>query len=231
MPKKRYSNKTARKPKAIPSFDYESEEFLAKVDALAFEGFFNTEIADDLNISRYELEMAISQSEILRNTLKNARERARAQGADRPSVAMFRRVWATCDGKRSKLMKKFGIGWTKFQQWLREEPAFVDIMAERDLEFLEQADIAGRILSLGGIKDKDQFPGWSRHPDPWMMRFYMNTLGKRYGYGENPIIEDIEDDTEVVGNVEQGINVADWIKLEMTQKKNKDEAEKGGGAE
>ena len=60
MPKKRISSKTPRKPKATPSFDYESEEFLSQVDALAFEGFYNTEIADELNISRYELEMAIS---------------------------------------------------------------------------------------------------------------------------------------------------------------------------
>jgi len=37
MPKKRISSKTPRKPKATPSFDYESEEFLSQVDALAFE--------------------------------------------------------------------------------------------------------------------------------------------------------------------------------------------------
>lgn len=203
---------------------------MSRVEEMAYDGFFDTEIADELKVSRSEFSKAKTKSAKLRKTLESARARAQEDGAERPSIAMFRKVWATCDGKRSKLMKKFGIGWTKFQQWLREEPAFVDIMAERDLEFLEQADIAGRILSLGGIKDKDQFPGWSRHPDPWMMRFYMNTLGKRYGYGENPVIEDIEDDTDVVGNVEQGINVADWIKLEMTQKKNKGE-EKGGGAE
>lgn len=229
MPKKRISAKRATNP--ISSFDFEDVDFLTQVDRLAFEGFYDVEIADKLNISRWQFDEAKRRSKKLTSTLENARERARAKGADIPSPALFAEVWKTCDGKRSKLMKKFGIGWTKFQQWCREEPAFIDIMAERDLEFLEQADIAGRILSLGGIKDKDQFPGWSRHPDPWMMRFYMNTLGKRYGYGENPVIEDIEDDTEVVGNVEQGINVADWIKLEMTQKKNKDEAEKGGNAE
>lgn len=221
MPKKRISNKTPRKPKAVPSFDYESAEFLARVEALAFEGFYNTEIADELQISRYELEMAISQSDILRNTLADARERARKSGAEMPSPAMFAKVWKECGGQRSKLMKAFNIGWTKFQSWLAQEPMFVDIMAERDLEFLEQADIAGRILSIGAVKNKDKFPGWSRYPDTWMMRFYMNTLGKRYGYGENPVIPEA-DDSALPEHVEQGIDIESWIKQELTQKRNQD---------
>lgn len=229
MPKKHISNRTPRKPSPASSFDFEDAEFLQHVEDLAYEGFFDVEIADELQISRSDFRKAKMKSAKLRNTIENARERAREQGAERPSVAMFKKVWATCDGKRSKLMKKFGIGWITFQKWLKAEPAFEDVMAERDLEFLEQVDIAGRILSLGGIKDKDQFPGWSRHPDPWMMRFYMNTIGKRYGYGENPVIPDVEDDTDVVGNVEKGIDVADWIKLEMTQKKQ--DKEKGEAKE
>lgn len=54
-----------------------------------------------------------------------------------PSPAMFAKVWAECKGKRTVLMKKFGIGWTKLQSWIAQEPMFADIMAECDLEFLE----------------------------------------------------------------------------------------------
>lgn len=103
--------------------------------ALAFEGFYNTEIADELQISRYELEMAISQCEKLRNTLESARARARESGAEMPSPALFAKVWSECKGRRTLLMKKFGIGWTKLQSWIAQEPLFADIMAERDLEF------------------------------------------------------------------------------------------------
>ena len=216
MPKKRISSKTPRKPKATPSFDYESEEFLSQVDALAFEGFYNTEIADELNISRYELEMAISQCEKLRNTIASARERARARGAEMPSPAMFAKVWAKCKGKRTQLMKEFGIGWTKLQSWLAQEPIFVDIMAERDLEFLEQIDTASRILALGG--GKDEFKGWSRYPDSWMIRYHLNTLGRRYGYGENPIQPEVADDT-IPKDIEQGIDIDSWIRQEVEQKK------------
>ena len=120
MPKKRISSKTPRKPKATPSFDYESEEFLSQVDALAFEGFYNTEIADELNISRLRLVIAISQCEKLRNTIASARERARARGAEMPSPAMFAKVWAKCKGKRTQLMKEFGIGWTKLHSGWRK---------------------------------------------------------------------------------------------------------------
>lgn len=228
MPKKRINARRTVKP--ISSFDFDDVEFLTRVEQLAFDGYYDVEIADKLNVSRFEFSKELNRNKKFRQLIENARERAREKGADMPSPAMFAEVWKQCDGKRTNLMKKFGIGWTKLQQWLKAEPAFEDILAERDLGFLEKADVAGRILTLGGIKGKDEFPGWSRHPDPWMIRFYMNTLGKRYGYGENPVIPDIEDDTDVVGNVEQGIDVANWIKLEMTAKKAKD-GEKGGDAE
>lgn len=217
MPKKRICNKTPRKPKATPSFDYESEEFLTRIYALAFEGFYNTEITDELQISRYELEMAISQSEKLRNTLESARACAREKGAEMPSPALFAKVWAGCKGKRTLLMKKFGIGWTKLQSWIAQEPMFADIMAERDLEFLEQLDIAGRILALGGVKGKDEFQGWNRFPSEWMMRFYLNTTGRKYGYGENPIVK--EEDNGIPKDIEQGIDIESWIRQEVEQKK------------
>lgn len=218
MPKKRIGNKTPRKPKAQPSFDYEDDDFLARVEALAFEGFYNTEIADELQISRYELEMAISQCEKLRNTLESARARARECGAEMPSPALFAKVWSECKGRRTLLMKKFGIGWTKLQSWIAQEPMFADIMAERDLEFLEQLDIAGRILALGGVKGKDEFKGWNRFPSEWMMRFYLNTTGRKYGYGENPIVKE-DDDSGIPKDIEQGIDIENWIRKEVEQKK------------
>lgn len=230
MPKKRIATK--RKPKAVPSFDYESADFLTRVEALAFEGYYNTEIADELKISRYELEMAISQCEVLRNTLSEARARAKQAGAERPSLAKFTKIWKECKGKRSVLMKKLGIGWTKFQQWCSEEPGFIDIMAERDIEFLEQADIAGRVLSLGGIQGKDEFPGWSRRPDPWMMRYYFNTIGKRYGYGENTDVfsKANEEEMEMPTKIEHGIDIESWIKQEVSAKsaETENDTEKGG---
>lgn len=222
MPQKRISNRTPRKPKAVPSFDYEDDDFLARVEALAFEGFYNTEIADELQISRYELEMAISQCEKLRNTLAEARARAKKSGAEMPSPALFAKVWAECKGKRTLLLKKFGIGYAKLQSWIAQEPQFADIMAERDLEFLEQLDIAGRILALGGVKNKDTFDGWNRYPSEWMLRFYLNTLGRRYGYGENPINKE-EDAAAIPQNIEQGIDIAEWIKKEVELKKNEEE--------
>lgn len=216
MPIKRLSNRTPRKPKPEPSFDYEDEGFLARVRALAYEGFYNAEIADELNVSRTELETAISRSKPLRDTLEEARAHAKEQGDEMPSPAKFAQVWAGCQGKRSVLMRKFNIGWTRLQEWLAQEPAFVDIMAERDLEFMEQADIAGRILTLGGVEGRDEFPGWTRHPDPWMLRFYMNTLGRRYGYGENPVIPAAEG-VDLPRDIDRGVDIESWIRQEIKQ--------------
>lgn len=218
MPKKRISTNTTRKKATISDIDFEDMELLTRIEQLAYDGFYDTEIADKLNVSRWQFDEAKRRSKMLTSTLATARERARARGADMPSPALFAEVWARCKGKRTQLMKEFGIGWTKLQSWLAQEPAFIDIMAERDLEFLEQLDIAGRILALGGIKKKDEFPGWNRLPSEWMMRFYLNTTGRRYGYGENPIVKEVKDD-DIPKDIEQGIDIESWIKQEVEQKK------------
>lgn len=198
--------------------NFEDVELLTRIEQLAYDGFYDTEIADKLNISRWQFDEAKRRSKTLTSTLESARARAREQGADMPSPALFAEVWAECKGKRTALMKKFGIGWTKLQSWIAQEPMFADIMAERDLEFLEQLDIAGRILALGGVKGKDEFKGWNRFPSEWMMRFYLNTTGRKYGYGENPIVKE-EDDGSIPKDIEQGIDIESWIRKEVEQKK------------
>ena len=162
MPKKRISNDVTRKKVSISDINLEDTELLSRIEQLAYDGFYDTEIADKLNISRWQFDEAKRRSKKISSTLESARARAREQGADMPSPALFAEVWAECKGKRTALMKKFGIGWTKLQSWIAQEPMFADIMAERDLEFLEQLDIAGRILALGGVKGKDEFKGWNR---------------------------------------------------------------------
>lgn len=203
-------------PAYRPSFDYESEEFIAKCEAMAYEGFYDIEIADELNISRFEFMKAQKASEKLRHTLETARAQAAQDGSEVPSPAKFAKVWKKCNGQRTKLMKEFGIGWTRLNLWLQSNPEFRDIMAETDLAFLEQTDVAGRILALGGVVGKDTFPGWERHPDAWMIRYYMNTLGKRYGYGETPIIPG-DEELDIDGEIKSGIDIDSWIKQEMTQ--------------
>lgn len=215
--KQRLYNRKPIKPEDSPQYDWEDDDFIAKCADLAYEGFFNVEIADELNISRSLFKKAVMCNKKLHNSLKTARARADEDCAERPSPAKFRRAWLTCDGKRTKLMKIFNIGYSTLLKWLEDEPKFKDILAENDLAFLEQADIVGRILSLGGIKEKDTFPGWERYPDGYMLRFYMNTLGKRYGYGEPPVLAGTEELPDL-GNVEQGINIEKWITQEMTLK-------------
>lgn len=222
MPKKRISTNTTRKKATISEIDFEDVELLSRIEQLAYDGFYDTEIADKLNISRWQFDEAKRRSKKLTSTLETARERARTQGAEMPSPALFAEVWARCNGKRTQLMREFGIGWTKLQSWLAKEPTFVDIMAERDLEFLEQVDVASRILALGGVKGKDNFAGWSRFPDSWMIRFHLNTLGKRYGYGENPMQSEAVD-SDIPKNIEQGIDIDSWIRQEVEQKKQNSE--------
>lgn len=226
MPKKRVGNNidpAKRKTKPVSSFDFEDAEFLTQVEKLAFNGYYDAEIADKLQIDRFEFSRAKGKFKKFAQVIAEARERAREKesGCEMPSPARFAEVWEKCGRKRSKLMKEFGIGFSKLQSWLAKEPAFIDIMAMSELEFLEQLDTVSRVLALGGVKGKDKFEGWSRYPAEWMIRFHLNTTGRRYGYGEQPILPDA-DNGDIPRNVEQGIDIEEWIKKEMEQSKNEE---------
>lgn len=116
------------------------------------------------------------------------------------------------------LIKKLGINWTTLRSWERQDPRLTDVMAITDLEFLEQIDTAGRILALGGVKGKDTFVGWNRYPSEYMIRFYLNTTGRRYGYGDAPMMAEAEEE-DIPTNVESGIDIESWIAKEMSAKK------------
>lgn len=223
MPKKHLSGKITRKKNPDSSFNYEDEDFLSKVFDLAYEGFYNIEIADELNISRSAFDKAIERHSVLRQTLEDARARAKEAGGDIPSPAKFKRMWIQCKGKRSELLKKFHIGYQTFKQWLKDDPRLIDIMAETEIEFLEKVDSRARMLALGLTKSEreklektGQFDGWKQFPDAYMLRFFLNTIGRRYGYGENPTEDLMQDGIET--RATNGIDISSWILKEMDKK-------------
>lgn len=207
----------------------DNPEVRETIREMAFNGYFDSEIAAKIGVAKSTFCTKKQLDNEFAELLETARARAKENETEFPSLALFREMWNKCDGKRSKLMELFGIGWTTLQSWFAQEPRFLDIIAERDLPFLEQLDIAGRIMALGGVRDKDTFPGWSRHPDMWQLRWYLNTLGKKYGYGETPVMPEVEG--AVLSDVEQGVNIEDWIIQEMTAKKNLAERAKADAAE
>lgn len=220
MPKKRISETATRKTKPVSSFDFEDPEFLTQVERLAYDGFYDVEIADKLNIDRYEFSRAKSKFKKFTQLMEDARARAREDGSQMPSPARFKEVWDECKGKRSEVIKKFNIGYQTFKQWLKDDHRLIDVMASSDIAFLEQIDLAGRILATGGVKGKDIFPGWNRFPDAWMIRYYLNTIGRRYGYGENPTDDSLQDGIET--RASSGIDISNWIIKEMSKKGGKE---------
>lgn len=163
--------------------------------------------------------MAVSRHQKLRQTLEEARNKAKEDGSERPSPARFREVWNECKGKRSELIKKFNIGYQTFKRWLKDDPRLGDVIAASELAFIENLDARARMIALGmTIKEQNEsgFEGWSYLPDASMMRYYLNTIGRRYGYGENPTDDSLQDGIET--RASKGIDITNWIEKEMSLK-------------
>lgn len=144
-----------------------------------------------------------------------------------PSPAMFKRVWIECKGKRSEVIKKFHIGYKTFKRWLADDPRILDIISLSELEFLETLEARGRMLALGMTNKEakeSNFKGWNRLPDANMIRYYLNTIGRRYGYGENPTEDLMQDGIET--RASNGIDISSWIEQEMIEKRGNEEITK-----
>lgn len=168
-------------------YDYESAEFLQSVYDLAFKGYNDKEIAVKLGLATnyfYDLKGELS---VLSDTLNDARTCAREKLDEKPSVALFRDVCEQYSSDRYKIAKHFGVSWNRIKVWMCDNSEFQDAFDDANLKFLSSVNATGQLLAEGvPVKDKDgNFTGWQERPDSNMTRFYLQTVGKNYGYGDS----------------------------------------------
>lgn len=98
------------------------------------------------------------------------------------------------------------------QDWARNDADFDNAIQESRKQMLDTFVDTARIMALGKmiLNDKKEFVGWEITPDSQMLRYFISTLGRDEGYGEQVTLHHTAD---------EGVDVARWIEREIEEKK------------
>lgn len=116
---------------------------------------------------------------------------------DKASKKAFLEVLRNNDGHISKACKSFNIDRGTYYVWMKEE-WFAEMEQQIREEDIDNAETMARILRNGipqykmdengnMVLDESQNPiqiGWNAKPDGKMIRHYLDTQGKKRGYGK-----------------------------------------------
>lgn len=105
----------------------------------------------------------------------------------KPSYNNFTTVASECRGNITKIAKVFGVFRSTVYMWTNKDIRFKEVIDNYKGELLDECVSIGRIVALGipEKNDKGEFVGWKERPDPSMIRYFLSTLGRKEGYGED----------------------------------------------
>lgn len=105
----------------------------------------------------------------------------------RPDLKKFEEVASLCNGNVTSIAKAFNVNRSTVYSWTKEDEEFKVIIDDYKGVFLDECLTVARAVALG-IPERDEagkFIGWKERPNSQMLRYFISTLGRKEGYGEN----------------------------------------------
>ena len=104
----------------------------------------------------------------------------------KPSLEKFASVVESCRGVIGKVAEALMVDRTSIYNWCNKDERYQAIIDNYKGKFLDECIKSGRILALGipKLDSQKQVIGWKERPDGQMLRYFISTLGRREGYGE-----------------------------------------------
>lgn len=141
----------------------------------------------------------------------------------KPSAEEFRKFVRAKMGNLTQVANTLKVSRAAVSRWVADDPEFKEIVTDERMQLFDEALQTARVVALGiplyspvldengePVRDENGKPvmkmnGWIERPDSNMLRYFMSTLGRREGFGEE--MDDVE-------KVKNGINITAWIKKE-----------------
>ena len=136
--------------------------------------------------------------------------RARPEGAGRkklevPSLDTIRQLAKTTLGNKSKVAEVLGVSRYCLLKWEREHPEIGEVFLEQWDKRLYTCLDTAYLLALGQTgTDENGNKIYTTPPDPNMLRFLIEKLGRQAGFGQ-------EVSVNVTGEMNVGVPISKWI--------------------
>lgn len=106
----------------------------------------------------------------------------------KPTLEQFKKAIEATRGNLTATAKALGVVRATVWHWAKEDEDFRDTINDARKGKLDQFISTAELVALG-IPDVDpetkRVVGWVEKPDPQMLRYFMSTLGRDEGFGDN----------------------------------------------
>lgn len=129
----------------------------------------------------------------------------------KPTLENFKKALEMTGGNLSNAAKLLNCERNSITRWAKNDAEFAAAIEESRKKMLDTFVDTARIVAMGKmvLDDKKQFVGWEIPPDPQMLRYFMSTLGRDEGFGEEVVLHHTAD---------EGVDVTRWIDKEIEEK-------------
>lgn len=106
----------------------------------------------------------------------------------KPNVEVLKQALEKTRGNLTNTAKLLGVDRVTLWRWAKDDPEYKDAISNSRKGKLDQFITTAELLALG-IPDIDpetkKVVGWVEKPDAGMLKFFMSTLGRDEGFGDN----------------------------------------------
>ena len=129
----------------------------------------------------------------------------------KPSLELFKEALAKTGGNLTNTATLLRCERNSITRWAKNDAEFAMAIEESKKRMLDTFVDTARIVAMGKmiLDDKKQFVGWEVPPDPQMLRYFISTLGRDEGYGEQVTVNH---------TVDEGVDISRWIQKEIEEK-------------
>ena len=141
----------------------------------------------------------------------------------KPTADEFRKFVRAKMGNLTQVANTLKVSRAAVSRWVADDPEFKEIVTDERMQLFDEALQTARVVALGipayrdeeyvdengEVKMRRVMDGWIERPDSQMLRYFMSTLGRREGFGE---------DADLSETVKNGVNITAWIRKENESK-------------
>lgn len=104
-----------------------------------------------------------------------------------PSLEEFRKVLQETGGNLTNTAARLGVTRVTLWKWQKADEEFAQAVQESRKRLLDQCITTAQLIAMGiPMKDDEgKIVGWQERPDSQMLRYFISTLGRDEGFGEN----------------------------------------------